>query len=134
MKLTRKVAIIEMLDRLERRRELLIAKCIESLTTTSDLSTETATNLTDHWSNLIETFRQQSENWQTQAAEFGRWAAEQKIPFESIIALLHYYKQAVTPLLKREYEGIEGYMEANLALDQLLTVLMGHIPPAYFAQ
>jgi hypothetical protein len=133
MKLIRKKAIIEMLSRMKNRHPLLRAKSIESLTNEANLSEETATAMAEQWNDLIIALSEEDDGiWQTKATNFGTWCATQKIPFETVMAQLHFYKRAATPIMVREYEGIEGYMGAHLALDEALTAIMGKIPLGYF--
>ena len=133
MKLRRKEPIREMLRRMEHRRTLLAARCVMGLTADSGLAEVTAQALVVKWGDLVVVFAEAEEaQLAQQAMDLGAWCAAQAIPFEAVMAQLHYYKEAAMPLLVREYNGVEGYLEAHLALDELLTWLMGKIPVGYF--
>nr|BAL57574.1 hypothetical protein HGMM_F51E07C19 [uncultured Chloroflexota bacterium] len=133
MKPVRQAAIKEMLTRLEHRQSLLQEKCAEWLVAENQLSQEMADRLSRQWVELVVSLKKMEEiDWQQQALRFGAWCAAQKIPFDTVITQLHYYKRAATPWLVREYPGVEGYLEAHLALDEALTLLMGKIPEGYY--
>lgn len=129
----RKEAIKDMLARLDHRQDLLADKCGRSLVEENGLSRETALALVKRWAGLVESLKNMENSaWQGQAVEFGAWCATQAVPFEVVMAHLHTYRRLVMPLLVREYPGIEGYLEAHLALDEALALLMGKIPGGYY--
>lgn len=133
MKSTRQGAIKEMLSRIEHRRVLLRDKCTDSLVAESKLAEPTASALSERWTELVVTLKNMDEvDWQAAAMQFGAWCAAQRIPFAAVMAQLYYFKRAAMPLLVREYPGVEGYLEAHLALDEALTLLMGKIPEGYY--
>lgn len=129
----RKEAIKDMLARLDHRQDLLADKCSRSLVEADGLSRETALALVKRWAGLVESLKNvENPAWQEQAVEFGAWCAAQAVPFEAVMAHLHTYRRLAMPLLMREYPGVEGYLEAHLALDEALTLLMGKIPGGYY--
>jgi hypothetical protein len=129
----RKEAIKDMLARLEHRQDLLLAKCCRSLVEENGLSRETAQAMVNRWAGLVERIKDvDNPAWQGLAAEFGAWCSAQAVPFEVVMAHLHTYRRLAMPLLVREYPGVEGYLEAHLALDEALTLLMGKIPAGYY--
>jgi hypothetical protein len=133
LKPTRQAAIQEMLARLDHRQPLLQAKCAADLVAHYHLPPATAAALTERWARLITQMKRIDQvDWRGLAAHFGQWCARQSIPFAAVMAQLHSYKRHTTPLLVREYPGIEGFLEAHLALDELLTLLMGQIPQGYY--
>lgn len=129
----RKEAIKDLLARLDHRQDLLLDKCSRSLIEESGLSRETALALVNRWAALLEHIKDvDNPAWQRLAVEFGAWCAAQKVPFEVVMAHLHSYRRLAMPLLVREYPGVEGYLEAHLALDEALALLMGKIPGGYY--
>ena len=129
----RKEAIKDMLARLDHRQVLLLEKCSQRLVEDSGLDPETALALVKRWAGLVESIKNvENPAWQGLAVEFGAWCAVQAVPFEVVMAHLHTYRRLVLPLLVREYPGVEGYLEAHLALDEALTLLMGKIPGGYY--
>jgi hypothetical protein len=129
----RKAAIKDMLARIDHRQALLQEKCVASLVAESGLDETVARSLVEQWLELMAAIKEIDDpGWQERAVKFGAWCATRKIPFEVVMAHLHSYKRAAMPLLVREYPGVEGYLEAHLALDEALTLLMGKIPPGYF--
>lgn len=129
----RKEAIKDMLARLDHRQDLLAERCGRRLVEEDGLSRETALALVQRWAGLVESLKNvENPAWQRQAAEFGTWCAAQAVPFEVVMAYLHTYRRLAMPLLVREYPGVEGYLEAYLALDEALMLLMGKIPGGYY--
>lgn len=133
MRESRQVALRLALERLEPRQSLLQEKCAASLIADQGLAPATASALAEQWSDLLRTLKNlEAEAWPALAWQFGAWCAAQRIPFEVVAAQMHAYKRAATPLLVREYPGVEGYLEAMLVLDEALTLLIGKIPGGYY--
>ncbi len=135
LKVTRRTAIKTMLERLDHRRDLLREKCVGSLVTEWGLPETKAAALVERWTGLVEALKTGEDSaWQAQAGGFGTWCAAQAVPFEAVMGLLHAYKRGAMPLLVREYPGVEGYLEAHLALDEALALLLGKIPGGYYGR
>ncbi|MFQ5614433.1 MAG: hypothetical protein ACE5H9_20110 [Anaerolineae bacterium] len=129
-----RTAIKDMLERLDRRQALLQEKCAENLVESNGLSPTVASALTRRWTEAVLALKNLDDPaWETAAARFGAWCAGQSIPFEAVMALLHFYKRSAMPLLIREYPGVEGFLEGVLALDEAVALLLGKIPGGYYA-